>query len=315
MNTKLQEIIKTHNIGLIRKELQKQWEEKLITTDELLPELLNYAHISFAPLKALYNEGATEDCFVKDVAKWIVENNQQVLINSFLSQQLCTVMDLLKAALTHENLSMIDYLLNDDNFYLSPEKKLVLHIESYRHTDMNFINQFEKVLFKGDYELDDKIISHQGKVSLLTNIFLSGNTENVEKLHHQFGINLDARHTVEEAYKSALVHGFLHNFASTQEKVLSFIINIPKCLVSDFIINTYTQHMFSTSVANKDEKLSYVLFHLIEKGFTTLEGFKEMVRIKSDQKEKFLIHYDIFSEKEKLNNIMTQESSIKKMKI
>lgn len=317
MNDELKKIVKTHNIAKIRQCIKIQLENNTITSEVLLSDFLDYGLVSLNPLKALYTEGYEENCFVKDVAKWVIENNQIALIPNLLINEMCPLMELVKTSLEAQNVKILNFLLNDDNFYLSPEKKLLIHIQAYLSKDNELIEQCEMALFKGDYEINDTIISHNGKISLLMNILLSTRIEHIAKINEKFNIDLMSfSHILQTAYKDSLYKGFLDNSGLEQERVLSFLMTLPsKPLVPDFIFTTYAASILGNNVEDKHNKFSYVLYQLIEKGLTSIEEFKEKTRIPPEKKEEFLKYYQVYCEKEILSQTLNEEKNASKIKL
>lgn len=303
MNPKLEKLIQENNASELAKEMEKIYQENQAHKENiitLINDSLTYTSKSLLPLKVLYelffNRSGPKFGFFSLLKEKIIEKNDKSLIDSIITLQFFPPKELIISAIRKRNISMMEYLMLEDKFYLSNSDKYSIHTFTYSQPNAQMTEKVEALLSQINYPFK---FEDEGLYQLLSFVIHSNNPEYINRLKNKFNVNFqNIKQSVENIFSLVLTQGFLDTSTLNQCFFIEELIKIEKS--SEIISLQY----FTQLILNKKDKslFSDVLDYLLNKKLLTEESLLNVKNyLSATEKEEYFSYYDIRKEQQELN--------------
>lgn len=289
--------------------------------NEFIQDWLSFEKPPFDFIKAMFNISNEQSVkFFDLLVEEIIKQKRLELITPFLTFQIKTPMSFIYKAIDNEQITVLDYLIHDDAFFIPHSKNNEIYTYIWSKSNADFAYQAEKLLFDNSMTPSKKMFENKEFLEkLMCSIIASNHFEYVlfieKKMDFKFEEknieNYDSDWEINLKNKS-----FYYLEPKTQSDFLNLFMKMDKNRDKLRILRKYfvlKNHNKAKPVDN--EVFLEVFDNLIQMNTLKLDECKKYLDV-CDYKN-FFQDYETYSEKRKLNQEIKQSVKYneKKLKI
>jgi polyhydroxyalkanoate synthesis regulator phasin len=309
------------NTEAYTEEIAKLIKNKKERVGEFVQDWLKLETPYFDFIKAVCNLNTNDKpAFFDLLTKEIIQQEKVELIAPLLTFQIQDIIGFINKAIDYEKLNVLDYLLNEESFFIPSREKYEIYSYIWKSDNKEFVYEAEKLLTKNNITIDKRIFENEEKVNnLVSSIILSNQFEYILFIENKLNTQLEKKNIYNyDGYweRNLKDKSFYYLDTQTQSNFLDLFMKMDKQRDPLKILRKYfvlKNHNKAKPVDN--EVFLEVFDNLINKGSLELEECQKYLDV-CDYKN-FFQDYEAYQEKKHLNKIVNviEKESDKKLKI
>lgn len=258
--------------------------------------------------------------FTHELVIEIIKQEKVELIAPLLTFQINSVTEFIHKAMQHHKLNILDYIINEDAFFISDNKKNEIYLSLWSEQDTHFVYQAEKLLSDNHLTPSKNIFKSTHYVErVISSIITSNQFEYVSFIEAKMSFKFEDKNlsNYDSAWENNLKNkSFYYINPKIQSDFLNLFMKMDKGRDPLKILRKYfilKNHNKAKPVDN--EVFLEVFDNLIQMKALELEECQKYLDV-CDYKN-FFTDYEAYSERKKLNQNIEEvaKSSDKKLKI